>query len=540
MNTADADCRLDSFFNALLVELGDVYSDTPAKEFAVDRFRGRMRKRADFHKPELKAKAISDFISLNEEVGLKGGPTLDAFDINNASLFITTALERYTKSREPDSIQESFSAKILFDNWRFGPGASNGVKGTHAAEKIEQSMTCTTLAVPLVSYLRRTNPYFNCFDAMNGGGVTVVSGSRLEAVPKNEDTWRTIAIEPLGNMVLQLAAGRYLEDTLRFIGLDISTQQPKNKRLAMIGSVHDSLATIDMKSASDMISTELVLALLPKRWFDLLYSIRSSYCQVEGLPDVKLNMISTMGNGFTFPLMTLILTSLIYAYRCRHGGPNLFLDWKETAVFGDDVIVPVKECSGVCELFQQAGFVINTTKSFSEGPFRESCGGDYYQGVDVTPPYVRSLREDPDVYVAINQVLSWCGTHKVLLPATLIFLKKCLKRGPYLVPEWMSPFQGILTAQCSTRYKHLQLVVERKFYNEGPFKVMLAVAGYIESFGLDSKGTEIVRYTPRAKRLSVCVKDSRLPRGYLDGADPLTRTARVSSFVSILTEAIFR
>ena len=35
------------------------------------------------------------------------------------------------------------------------------------------------------------------------------------------------------------------------------------------------------------------------------------------------------------------------------------------------------------------GLLVNKKKSFSKGNFRESCGGDYFMGTDVTPVYMR-------------------------------------------------------------------------------------------------------------------------------------------------------
>jgi len=545
MGTKDAEVRLKTFFAVLLDELATRESHHAGKQFAIDRLRARMRKRADLPNPALKVKACADFVALNSSLA-DFKLNLTGIEIGNASLFITRALERHTKSYDVDDVQNPLSGDVLFDNWRFGPGASNGVLGSHTVEKICQKMTCTARSEKLVRLLRMNNPYFSCFDAANGGGISLVSGSRLEVVPKNEDTMRTIAIEPSGNMAMQLAAGRYLEDALRGIGLDITCQQPKNKALAHSGSITGHLATLDMKSASDMIHPDLVRALMPPIWFQLLDTIRSEECVLDG-DRVVLNMISTMGNGFTFPLMTMLIASLIYAYRASKGGPNLFIDWSQTAVFGDDVIVPSGEYAGVCDILERAGFVINTDKSYCEGPFRESCGGDYYEGLDVTPFYAKSLRHTTDIYIVINQVLDWCGKLEIPLPATLYYLKFCVGERPYLVPEWHSPFAGILTAQCKTRYKYLQLQLQKTEYVDLGFTMMLAVGGYIDSriepAGLDSKGNkisrEIVTYAPRPKFSRVRVKDARLPRGYLDGYDPSKRSEKVSSFVSLLVEAIF-
>jgi hypothetical protein len=254
--------------------------------------------------------------------------SLDKEVIANAKHFITVMLERFTTSLDPLSIQSTLEVSFLYDNWRYGPGASNGVKGTHTADKIVQDMTCTARCEPLVLRLRSTNPYFVAFDGRKGvSGTRQIRGSRLSTVPKNEDTERTIAIEPSGNMCLQLAAGSYLEGVLRYIGLDIRSQQPKNKAMACRGSLDDSIATIDLSSASDRISLDLVRALMPEKWVALLETLRSPEIAVRSGSSsqeewVELNMISTMGNGFTFPLMTLLIVALIYAYRCTRGGPT--------------------------------------------------------------------------------------------------------------------------------------------------------------------------------------------------------------------------
>lgn len=452
---------------------------------------------------------------------------------DNARHFILVMLERYNTRLSELNIQEALDWSHLLDLWRFGPGASNGIKGSHAAEKIHQSMTSTLLCEPLVRKLRKLNPYFSQFDAIKGMGVTVVKGSRLATVPKNEETERTIAIEPLGNMVLQLAAGRYLEGVLRYIGLNIADQQPKNKAMALRGSVDGSVATIDLSSASDMISIELVRRLLPKKWFDLLTTLRSPEIELPNGKSVELAMISTMGNGFTFPLMTLIISSLIYGMRAVKGGPTLYISWSHTCVFGDDIIVPSDEYEHLCELLTAAGLVVNKDKSFSVGPFRESCGGDYYNGYDVTPFYVKTLSDDPGVYVAMNQVFSWCAKHNCILPRTLLLLRSFLKRGLYLVPEWHNPDEGLLTSLVSGRYKHLQIQPVFRRVESSLFDMMLSVGGYVfhRGPGRHDRNDDALYFTPRLYKNVVRTRKARLPKGYLDGSWPLKRTKAETDYV---------
>lgn len=524
-----------------LLKLFDVMQDelyrstarSEESEFARLRLSARARKRASIVKPELAAKTIDAFIASNNLVA-DVVVRLDQEIIDNAKYFLTIVLERYTKSFDPDSLQETLVTDFLWDNWRFGPGSSNGVKGTHTAEKITQLMTCTAPCESFVRHLRFDNTYFRLYDESCGwSGVSLVNGSRLTTVPKNEDTERTIAIEPLGNMAMQLAAGRYLENTLRYIGLDISTQQEKNKLLSQRGSIDGSIATIDLKSASDMISPMLVRLLMPPEWFRLLMRIRSPSTKLPDGREIQLNMMSTMGNGFTFPLMTLLLVSLIYGMRCQSGGPNLRVDWTNTAVFGDDIIVPVHEYQKMTEILEGAGLIVNHDKSFHQGYFRESCGGDYYKGVNVTPFYIRSIRTDPEIYVVINQVLLWCAQNKIWLTKTLAFLIKQLRGSVFIVPEWANSNQGILSATCSRRYKYLSVTpFRRKLRRDHPFEMMLAVGGYIEESDSDHL------FTPRADKQKVKIRAARLPRGYLDGHDPITRTRSVSWQISTMVDLL--
>jgi len=524
--------RLIAFFSTLLADLDDLHGDD-VLNFAIARQRTRARKRAKLGTSDLSSKAISTFVATNETVA-KTSINLDQYVLNNARLFIAKALERVTNLYDPDDVQGTLYLPYLFDNWRFGPGASFEVKGTHCAQKIAEDMTCTKAAEPLVSRLRMLHPYLNLKDKVNGGGIRIVSGSKLTTVPKNEDTDRTIATEPSGSMALQLAAGLYIEEALRLIGLDISTQEPKNKAAAA-RAYRDGLATIDLKAASDMIQPELVRLLFPPVWYDLLMRLRSPSTRLPNGEQLNLNMISTMGNGFTFPLMTFILVSLIYGYRCMNPrNPTLRIDWSVTCVYGDDIIVPQNEFQDCVETLQSAGFVVNLDKSYSGGSFFESCGGDYYKGVEVTPFYVRDLSKYSEIYVVINQVIEWCSRFEVVLPRTLRYLRGLIPTEPFLVPEWKNPDQGILTTKVSRRYKVLAIKSLRVKLKDHFFLTSLASGGYIESCG----GLDVF-FAPRVDNPRYKVKTERLPQGFLNGWDPRKRSQRVSSWALLMVELFF-
>lgn len=547
--------KLNGFFAVLQTELESIYGRTEPIRFARDRLVQRMRKRARISDPTLRSKALDKFLASNARC--KTHPlSLDPDVEANARHFIAVVLERFATRNGSEAPQTSLEYSWLFDRWRYGPGSGNAsVPGTHVAVKMSKVMTCTAPCQPLVAQLRANHPYWSAEDAKTGSGYAVVGGSLLDFVLKNEEQLRTIAKEPEGNMCLQLAAGSVLEDCLRMIGLDITTQQPKNQDFARRGSMTGEFATLDLSSASDMIQTELVRRLWPRDWYYLLLRLRSQsiryvdHDKVER--DEPLYMISTMGNGFTFPLMTLTIVALIYGYRATCGGPDLWVDWKRTAVYGDDIIIPTNEYDLCVKTLESAGLVVNRDKSYCEGPFRESCGGDYYEGVDVTPFYVKSLGSDQEVYVAMNQVLEWCGKLQLLLPRTLRHLRAMLIGGPFFVPEWHNPDEGILVPNGKRRYTYLSKKSAETALRDERFAMSLALGGYISETApgwFNGKPCPALRggrkdkstwerakvYVTREAKTKYRAQDGRIPKGFLDGWDPLTRSRASSQHIGLI------
>lgn len=493
---------------------------------APTRLLSRMRKRAEIVNPALEPAAIRGFITTNDAVGALWGKTrLDPQIERDARLFITESFERFNHSRDPSLIQIPYDPRFLKDLWRFGPGASVGTKATHTAQKICESMSCTALAAPAVTKLRASHPYLYSADLQDGVcGYTLVQGSRLSFVPKNETSLRTIAVEPSGNMALQLALGTYIQMVLRFIGLDITTQEGKNKFLACFGSITDSVVTIDMKSASDMISIWLCKRLLPPALYDAMLRFRSPMAEMPDGTVVKLNMMSTMGNGFTFPLMTLIFVSLIYAIRRSRGGPRNYIDWSRTAVYGDDIIVPRSEADELIEVCESAGFIINRDKSFLSGPFRESCGGDYCNGKDITPFYIERLGTDAEIYIAINKVYGWCARNRHILIKTLTYLRSLLSQEVHLVPEWLGDDAGFRVLSAPRRYKYLEVKVRTSVCFDYRFLVPLAIGGYVT-------GWDGVTFSFRDSHPKYVTRKARIPKGFLDGSCPISRAASESAYI---------
>jgi len=210
---------------------------------------------------------------------------------------------------------------------------------------------------------------------------TQVHYNKVGFVPKTAKTHRVIAVEPLGNSFIQKGIDEYLRLRLKRIGLDLRDQSP-NQRMAYEGSFdgENSFVTIDLSSASDSISTELVKTLLPRDWFNLLNRVRAPRYLLPGSEEhLAYEKFVTMGNGFCFPLQTLLFASAIKAV-----DPTAVagVDFR---VYGDDIIVRKNISSAVISLLSVMGFTTNSRKTFVSGPFRESCGSNWYQGEDVTP-----------------------------------------------------------------------------------------------------------------------------------------------------------
>jgi len=174
---------------------------------------------------------------------------------------------------------------------------------------------------------------------------------------------------------------------LKRFGVDIH-DQTRNQELARLGSITGALATLDLSSASDSVSIGLVEHLLGPEWFDLLMAARSGKVSYQG--QVRhLEKISSMGNGFTFPLETLIFWAITTAI-CG--------DVPGVSVYGDDIICPTENVGEVVSTLKLLGFTINQEKSFWDGPFRESCGRDYLSGIDVRPLFFDGPMNGQDAF----------------------------------------------------------------------------------------------------------------------------------------------
>lgn len=227
--------------------------------------------------------------------------------------------------------------------------------------------------------------------------ITIADANEVTFVDKDAKTKRSISIEPQLNVYLQLSVGSFLKRKLRAVGCDLSDQS-RNQGLAHIGSLGQDRfdpVTLDLSMASDCLSVELVRELLPSDWFEFLDNLRSRYGSYRGEAH-EWNKFSSMGNGFTFELESMIFYALAQACSDYTGTTYWFSDtfgpaykYAYVSVFGDDIIVPAVVSDHLTQILRYCGFRLNSEKSFVDGPFRESCGCDYWNGMDVRTFYFK-------------------------------------------------------------------------------------------------------------------------------------------------------
>lgn len=372
-----------------------------------------------------------------------------------------------------------------YGNERFTPGVT-AETGNDYAEKVSflRAFDCGEHVVPelqQMTALRHTllvnseNPVLpgEMFEFVS----TVPQTSQVAAlVPKNNKEDRLIFAQPLLHIWRQIAIGDCLRDLLGnwqvtakdFRGENV-TPVPKKKRLNLSqnllsqkenGIMALNLSkgdykgfSLDLRGASDSISREWVKVNLPITYailsgesgigsrpgFDTLVYDSDFTALLElnlGVPRIEqLPFIAGMGNGWTFPLESMVFTFIgICAAIPTIGLVNLANNpqgQKVFGVYGDDIIYAndgTRLGANLQEFYKRyiqylegAGFEINAEKSSVnlEGqPFRvfESCGVFAYRGVDVRPIYLRSLLEPKANSMGVDTIYPFLNGIKAAQP----------------------------------------------------------------------------------------------------------------------------
>lgn len=445
------------YHEAVVGDLSDMYADKrPSVDASVAQYRVAVLLRTLFSKfeddvlPSADEAALVKFLECNERcAGVDELPAtefeailLGEYRSCLADFFLTYDREFATWVDLP------ISKEIISNAARHGPGAAQGAKEqSYYAKHCSSTLTATSAYV--LEWFEEDAARFDLSaesQVLRSAiyGERVVDGNTLAFVPKKRTISRVTCTEALANMYYQLGLGSVFEEQLRkkfhidfrgttddgidrFLnglplhsrarGAFVPSQAEYNAWLARKGSRDGSIATIDLVSASDTISLRRLddCPSAVKHW------IKSLRSPVTELPDgrvVTLNMISTMGNGFTFALQTIFFSCAVRAVYRSLGIPvknrsNVASvdyydrDTGNWGVFGDDIVVVSEAYRPLCRLLHLLGFEVNHTKSFNDGLFRESCGSDWLDGQFVRGIYLSSLMSLQDHFVAFNRLAYW-------------------------------------------------------------------------------------------------------------------------------------
>ena len=377
----------------------DYWPGMELKEFASLRMATNfMKKFVNSKSPNADALALEKFTSVNQQCATYHLQLESSLD----ELLVGELKDTLYKFLYPRQMPLVSSFNEILSRGSVGPGASvNAIGGDYYSKMFSSPLSCTSegLYIAYKSYVTQHPLWASAEEIRSNthGLANVVEGNRLRFVPKRTDISRVICVEPTLNMFFQLGIGNILTSRLKsYFSIDLSTQPHYNKEMARVGSFRsqeqysgdDQYCTIDLESASDSIALAMLEEFLPPRFLSWLKLFRSPTTELPNGERIEMKMVSTMGNGFTFPLQTMIFSSVVSAVYRSLDIPLVQQEscgviGKQTAnfgVFGDDIVILTKAKYRVLRLLHLLGFKVNTDKSFFEGPFRESCGGDFFSG----------------------------------------------------------------------------------------------------------------------------------------------------------------
>lgn len=366
-----------TFFSAL----PDVCWDDGASpaSIAIVQLRALFSKDEDLRSPiDTEAAALKSFLESEESCKKINDAILEnRFEATSPDVAV---ILHYAQRKISDILGEAPFIEDL--QLSFGPGAAVTCrKKTSARYKLSTPPSISRPALSIAGKLRKMIPRW--YDAF--GVMLVVPGS-LEFVVKNYKTKRPIVIGPSLTGMAQRAVGSVIKRCLLSVGVDLYKGQTRNRLRARNASLTGDDGTVDLTLASDSIAYMLPLILFPEDWVELLDTLRDDRVKL-GSQVIQLEKFSSMGNGYTFELESLLFYAITYGIARLMDIP---FDRNTILVYGDDIIAPPDLCKGIFKYFPLFGFRINEQKSFLEGPFRESCGGDYVLGVDVRPFFIRN------------------------------------------------------------------------------------------------------------------------------------------------------
>jgi len=321
--------------------------------------------------------------------------------------------------------------------------------------------------------------------------------TRVVAVRKTLKTPRIIAKEPTCMQYMQQGVLATIVDEIprhdnsrNFINFEF--QEP-NQRLAKEGSLTGALATLDLSEASDRVSNQHVRLLLSRNTLlrESVDATRSRKADVPRHGNVERQIIplakfASMGSALCFPFEAMVFCTVVFLGIERAlNRPLTTRDvqsmYGKVRVYGDDIIVPTEFVNTVVDSLEAFGFRVNTKKSFWTGRFRESCGKEYYGGVDVCVARVRNML--PNNRLDVDEVVSTVSLRNQLFElgyvAPVEFLDERIRKiipFPYVLRT--SPLLGRLT---DVRHEHPHFLPSQEYKWDDELQHLLVEGAIVRS-----------------------------------------------------------
>lgn len=246
------------------------------------------------------------------------------------------------------------------------------------------------------------------------GFVPPVDYVKVVAVPKSYKAVRLIAEVPVyiqyGQQGIRRRAIQSLA-TSPYADLIVLDDQTVNQEWSRLGSIYGTYCTTDLTAASDSIADHLARQVLPKSWYNVIQAWNPNNMRVRG-KDIERNIFLTSGSGDTFVMESIIFLAIaLYATETverltpkseQRGRKKI----KKPRVYGDDLICDTRVYDTLADFLRLLGFTVNESKSFNDGGYRESCGSEWWCGLDTATKFYsrKAFSEDqPDelpVYAA--------------------------------------------------------------------------------------------------------------------------------------------
>lgn len=331
---------------------------------------------------------------------------------------------------------------------KFGPGkvAEQGVLDVY--DKLFSLLDHPRLAFAFARERpgRSRDEGFSCRETVDTQGDRSRDSARQKFVPKDITKSRTISMEPNTFMYFQQEVMRWMVNSMekgeirRFVNL---RDQTTSQEAAVHGSLYFSTDTIDLSSASDSVSVELVRSVFPPDYLFYMMATRSSRVELyDGSSIVDVKKFAPMGSAVCFPTQCIIFTAIcLYAalavssqedagvrvysagqirkfirtgfWNARSPNSPFTRKLEPPVVYGDDIAVDSRTTGIVTAILARFGFTVNRSKSFTGSQsFRESCGVFAFEGQNVTPvmfrlPFFKRGGWDAKVYASFIGSINW-------------------------------------------------------------------------------------------------------------------------------------